>query len=192
MVFFELKSPFHQPEPDSCVPTTLKVLFANQLNLQKSIATIKKWCGWQRGGVEPYGSIRRLDEPLSKLKISLFEKSNCTEKDIIRLLENGVLPLIYFRMNYYSEPALNGVEVDEEGTKFYHPIVPVGLENEKVYIYDSFLTGYGKTLPKEEVKIVLNLPVFFKEWQYTFNKAFWFIAEKSKNKQLLEFEEFKK
>ncbi len=95
-------------------------------------------------------------------------------------------------MNYYSEPALNGVEVDEEGTKFYHPIVPVGLENEKVYIYDCFLTGYRKTLPKEEVKILLNLPVFFKEWQYTFNKAFWFIAEKSKNKQLLEFEEFKK
>ncbi|MBU0460721.1 MAG: hypothetical protein KKH52_02170 [Nanoarchaeota archaeon] len=192
MTFYEIKGPHHQAEPDSCVPTTIKVMLSNQFEITKSISTIKKWCGWQRGGVEPYRAIRKLDQPLSKLKVSVYEKSNLTEKHLIELLDNGIIPVIYFRMNYLNESESNEVEVDEEGTRFFHPIVPVGFENEKVYIYDCFMKGYGKSLPKSDIKVTLKLPIFLREWQHTSNKAFWFVSDKSKNKQLSEFPEFKK
>ncbi len=192
MVFYELTSPQHQAEWDSCVPTTIKVILSNQVNVTKSIATIKKWCGWERGGVVPYSALRKLDEPLSKLKITVMEKSNLTEKDLIQLLEKGILPLIYFRLNYTNETGTKELSIDEEGTHFFHPVVPVGIEEEKVYIYDCFYSGYGKKLSKSEVKVTLKLPVFLREWQHTANRAFWLVLEKSKDRQLSEFAGSKK
>ena len=100
MVFYELKSPQHQAELTSCIPTTLKTLFDNQFGIKLKIAKWKKLTKWTKTGGSPYGSIHALEQWLSEQKLQSFEKAGLKEKDLIELLEKKVLPYLYLRANY--------------------------------------------------------------------------------------------
>jgi len=194
MIYFnDLKQPLHQTELASCVPTCIKVILNHQFSLSLKEKQIKKWLGYTILGCVPH-SIRNLSEKLKREGIELKEKIVKNEKELIDLIKNKHLPLVYFRANYldgFSEE----VEVDEDGNKYYHSVVLIGVddEKEKFYIYDS-LFSYGNvaTLKIESVKVIMPYPKFISELEKTDNRVFWFERTKKKDRTIGEFENGKK
>lgn len=182
MVFFELKQPWHQPGFSDCVPTTLKVLFESQFDISYSLRQWKNRTEWTAFGVTPL-IIRDMEEWLIKEhKVEIHEELSKTEEDLAELLSEGVLPFIYLPMNY-----LNGnveLSIDEEGTEWLHPVIPVGIEGETIYIYDCMTQSSGKSLPKNEVAVKMNLPQFLKIWDLKQRRVFWFTKKHDKETQL--------
>ena len=158
-----------------------------QFGISMSLKQWKNRTNCNKFGVVPLDAVRRMDEWLQKThNVDTYEKTNMTEKDIVSLLEKGKLPFIYLPMNYMQN---DGKElcVDSEGTNWSHPVIPVGFDNETVYIYDCVLKGYTKELPIDKIKIKLPLSKFLKVWDLEQRRIFWFEKKSKKDKDLQEF-----
>jgi hypothetical protein len=184
MVFIKLDHTWHQPEPCYCLPTTLKVLFTNQLNLQHSFQVWKNKTNCTHYGA-PKTAIRGLEPWLSKQKIQIFEQAALTEKDLRALLEDGYLPLLPLPLNYRDE----GQEpyIDEQGRHWDHSVIVVGVEDGSVYIYDSFVEPSRTSLPKHNVKVVIPIAAFLKVWENNERKAYWFKKALKEDREITEY-----
>ena len=122
----------------------------------------------------------RLEEPLSQFKIIPLDFKNANNKNIIELLDKRILPFIFLKIDYLNEVMTKHIKVYDGGEEWWHCVIIFGFEesNEKVFIYDPYLTYSESTLNKNNCKLNLPYALLTKYWKATNNRLFWLVSQK--------------
>ena len=186
MIFLSISKPLHQDAPDSCTPTCIKVVLDAQFKIQRGIACIKKWVGYQQGcgSCSPYNTPVRLEPHLDSLGLIIIDENRANLTRLQDLLDKKIFPIIFLKMNYLNESGVKMIKLYDGVEDWWHCVVLCGVDepNEDIFIYDPSLT-YSGPLTIQNCQVKISYALLTKYWGATNNRLYGLIPKKGNTKK---------